>query len=116
MTGIITIHEYLLKPDVDANEFEEAIKRAQKRNLFDLPGLSEYHFIKGCKGTRKGQYAAIWIYESREAWEAIWGSPENPKPKQDYPEKWKIWEDEILAPFLSEDPDEIRYTSYEELT
>ena len=33
-----------------------------------------------------------------------------------YPEKWRIWEEELLAPILSGDPDVIRFTAYEELS
>ena len=29
--------------------------------------------------------------------------------------KWKVWENEILAPLLNRDPDTIRFTSYEEI-
>ncbi|MFQ6112833.1 MAG: hypothetical protein ACE5NG_01960, partial [bacterium] len=75
----------------------------------------DYHFVKGVKGSRKGYYAAIWVYESREAWEKLWGSPENPRTKQGYPENWNVWEDQVLAPFLSEEPDKIEFTAYEEL-
>ncbi len=44
----------------------------------------------------------------------MWGPVGQPREKQDYPESWKVWEDEVLAPFLSEEPDEIEYTAYEE--
>ena len=80
-----------------------------------LPGLVEYHFMKGIKGSRSGYYAAIWIYESREAWERIWGTPEHPIRKEGYPENWKIWEEEIVMPFLDREPDKIELTAYEEL-
>jgi hypothetical protein len=40
---------------------------------------------------------------------------EAPRPAAAYPEKWKIWENEVLAPFLTQDPDTIRFTSYEEV-
>ena len=56
-----------------------------------------------------------WIFESREAWEKLWGSPEAPRPPAEYPKGWMVWENEILAPFLTGDPDTIRFTSYEEL-
>jgi len=35
--------------------------------------------------------------------------------KPDYPESWNTWEDEVLAPYLHEDPDAIRFTSYREI-
>ncbi len=82
--------------------------------MLRLPGLVRHHFVKGIRGSRRGGYAAIWVYESKEAWEKLWGPVGQPREKQDYPESWKVWEDEVLAPFLSEEPDEIEYTAYEE--
>lgn len=116
MSKIISIHEYVLAPGVDEGQFEKAIQQARKNHLFDLPGLLEYDFVKGCKGSRTGMYAAIWVYESREAWEALWGTPENPRAKKDYPENWKVWEDQVLEPFLSQDPGQVEFTAYEELS
>lgn len=116
MSKIISVHEYVLKPGVDEIQFQKAIMAARKNSLVKLPGLSEVYFVKGRKGARKGFYAAIWVYESLEAWEALWGTPENPRSKQDYPANWQAWEDEVLAPFLIDDPDRIEYTAYEELT
>ena len=115
MATIISIHEYDFRPDVDPEAFEAAWQQAVKRGLFRLPGLLEYHLVRGVKGRRRGKYAAIWIYESREAWEKLWGTPEQPLPPQNYPESWRIWEAEILAPFLDRDPDRITYTTYESL-
>ena len=115
MSKVLSVHEYILKPGVDERQFENAIREARNRGLLQLPGLTDYHFVKGIKGSRKGCYAAIWVYESREAWEKLWGTPENPRRKADYPENWKVWEDEVLAPFLNEDPDKIKFTAYEEL-
>ena len=45
--------------------------------------------------------------------------PAGPGPITDFllptrPDNWKVWEREILAPFLAEDPDAIRFTTYEE--
>ncbi|NIR47326.1 hypothetical protein GWO43_02475 [candidate division KSB1 bacterium] len=116
MPKVITIHEYILKPEADEKQFERAILEARDSGLLKLPGLTAYHFVKGLRGARKGSYTAIWIYESREAWEKVWGKPDNPPSKQDYPENWKIWEDQVLAPFLSQDPDTITFTAYEELS
>jgi hypothetical protein len=79
------------------------------------PVSSSITFLKELKGTRRGAYAAIWIFESREAWERLWGSPEAPRPATDYPDKWKVWENVILAPFLTQDPDKIGFTSYLEV-
>ena len=115
MARIISIHEYQLKPESDAEQFEQAIRSAESRGLLRLPGLVAHHFIKGIKGARHGAYAAVWVYESREAWEQIWGTLEHPRSPQEYPENWKTWE-ELLAPFLAQRPDAIRFTAYEELT
>ena len=114
MARIISVHEYELKSGVDPRAFEQAILDAKKRDLLQLAGLTEYHLLKGIKGSRTGSYAAIWIFEDRQAWEKLWGSPDKPKGKSDYPENWVVWEEEILAPFLSQDPDKMGFTSYEE--
>lgn len=115
MARIISIHEYELKPDVQDAAFEGALREAERRGLFDLPGLVGHHFLRGLKGARRGAYAAIWVFESREAWERLWGPVERPKPPAEYPENWKIWENEVLAPLLRQDPDTIRFTSYTEI-
>lgn len=115
MPKIISIHEYVLKPEIDDDQFEQALSLAQERGLFHLPGLIDYHVVKGIKGTRKGCYTAIWIYESRDAWEALWGSVEHPRKPPEYPANWQVWENELLAPLLSQDPDTITFTSYEAL-
>jgi hypothetical protein len=115
MSKIISIHEYALRPEVDERQFEQSLRKAQERGLLRLPELVGHYFIKGVKGSRRGSYAAIWIYESREAWERLWGSPDHPLRKQDYPAKWKVWEEEVLAPFLNQAPDRIVFTAYEEL-
>jgi len=115
MAKIISIHEYVLKPGADKDQFEKAIQKAKERGLLQLPGLVEYHFMKGIKGSRNGHYASVWIYENRGAWEKILGTAEHPVRKKDYPENWKIWEEEILMPFLDRQPDKIEFTAYEEL-
>jgi hypothetical protein len=115
MPKVISIHEYILKPDVDEKEFESAILSAKELGLLHLPGLVDYYLVKGIRGLRKGSYAAIWIYESKEAWAGLWGAADKPLSKKDYPENWKVWEREMLAPFLIQDPDEIKFTSYQEV-
>lgn len=114
MARIISIHEYDLKPGSDAQQFEQALHIAEARGLLRLPGLIAHHFVKGLTGIRRGAYAAIWVYESQEAWERLWGTPEQPRKPQAYPENWRIWEQEILAPFLEQHPDAIKFTAYEE--
>ena len=115
MARIISIHEYQLNPGSDTEQFEQTIRDAAARGLLRLPGLVAHHFIKGVKGARRGAYAAVWVYESRAAWEQLWGTLEQPRSASEYPENWKIWE-ELLAPFLAQHPDAIRFTAYEELT
>jgi heme-degrading monooxygenase HmoA len=115
MAKVISVHEYELKPGVLEVEFERAFHDAERRGLLDLPGLVGHHFLKGLKGARCGAYAAIWIFESREAWERLWGRPEAPRPAAEYPEIWKVWENTILTPLLNQDADTIRFTSYEEI-
>jgi hypothetical protein len=115
MPRIISIHEYDLKPGSNPVRFEQALEDAEARGLFDLPGLMAHHFVKGVKGARRDTYAAVWIYESREAWERLWGTLGNPLERTEYPEKWRIWEEEMLAPILSSHPDAITFTAYEEL-
>ena len=114
MKRVISVHEYELKNSISGGQFEAAVENARKRELFDLPGLMKYYFLKRIRGTREVEYIAIWIYESRAAWERLWGKADSPLKKEDYPEKWKIWEDEILAPLLAQDPDRIDYAAYEE--
>jgi heme-degrading monooxygenase HmoA len=115
MARVFSIHEYELKPDVQEDAFKRALHDAERRGLFDLHGLIGHHFLRGLKGAQRGAYTAIWIFESREAWERLWGTIEAPRPVAEYPETWKIWENEILARFLIRDPDTIRFTSYEEI-
>jgi hypothetical protein len=115
MGRIVSIHEYDLKAGVDVERFEQALRDAEARGLLHLPGLVTHLFVKGAKGVRRGAYAALWIYESREAWERLWGTPEHPRSPHDFPDTWKIWEGECLAPFLANHPDSIRFTAYEEV-
>ena len=115
MARMISIHEYELRAGCDPQRFEQVRRDAEARGLFDLPGMIAHHFVRGVKGARRNAYAAIWVYESREAWERLWGTVEHPLGVAEYPEKWRIWEGELLAPILSGRPDAIKFTAYEEL-
>ncbi|MGD2162371.1 MAG: hypothetical protein PVH60_11865 [Anaerolineales bacterium] len=115
MSKMISIHHYHLKSSVTNQTFLDTIKLAKDFGFFDLPGLEHFRFLRGIKGEHSGEWSAIWIYTSRESWEELWGPPSNPKPKQEYPDQWIQWEDELLAPLLAEDPDSITFTSYEEM-
>ena len=112
---MISVHEYEIKPGVEEVAFERAIHEAEHRGLFELPGLIGHHFLKGLKGQRRGAYAALWIFESIEAWEKLWGPVGRPKPAEEYPAAWKTWEREILSSFLTQDPDTIWFTTYLEV-
>ena len=114
MSMVISIHEYILKSDASERQFVKAILNAKERGLLRLPGLVDYYLVKGIRGFRHGLYAAVWVYESKEAWESLWGPKDKPINKTDYPENWKIWENEVLFPFLDQDPDKIKFTSYQE--
>ena len=115
MPKVISIHEYILKPGVGERRFEKAILDAKERGLLRLPGLVDFYLVKGMRGFRNGLYAAVWLYESKEAWESLWGPLDKPLSKTDYPQNWKVWENEVLLPLLDQDPDEIKFTSYLEL-
>ena len=114
MSMVISIHEYILKSDASERQFVKAILNAKERGLLRLPGLVDYYLVKGIRGFRHGLYAAVWVYESKEAWESLWGPNDKPINKTDYPKNWKIWENEVLFPFLDQDPDKIKFTSYQE--
>ena len=114
MSRIISVHEYNLKQDVEVDEFERAVSQARGSGLLDLPGLETFYFIKGVRGDRTGRYAIVWIYESRDAWEALWGGEGDPLPAEKYPQNWTTWEQEVLAQYLDRDPDRIAFTAYME--
>ncbi|MFQ5937497.1 MAG: hypothetical protein ACE5LB_13925 [Acidiferrobacterales bacterium] len=65
--------------------FEQAIRQAQARGLLALPGLLAYHLVNGVRGSRRDLYVAIWTYESKEAWERLWGPVDRPYGKDKYP-------------------------------
>src|SRR3989442_15583940 len=115
MGRIISIHEYDLKPGTNIGQFERILRDAEASGLLLLPGLMAHHFVKGAKGVRRGAYAAVWIYESRGAWERLWGSPERPRGPQGYPDTWQVWEEGLRAPFLRDHPHVVRFTGYYEL-
>lgn len=114
MGRVISVHEYALKPEADAVKFEATVRKAEAAGWLKIPGLIAHYFLKGIRGDRAGTYAMVWIYESEEAWARIWGPVDEPAGKNEYPATWIRWE-EALAPFLSADPDQIRFTSYRQL-
>jgi hypothetical protein len=79
-----------------------------------MPGLKSRHLLKGYKGERKGKYSVIWIFESQQALEELFGTEED-KPKRG-PANFVRFEDDILSKFLDR-PAKIynRFTDYYEL-
>ena len=97
MSRVVSVHEYKLKPGVNALAFESAYRKAKADGLFNLPGLVESYLVRGIKGKRRGAYAAIWVYASQEMWERNWGAVGSPVKPGDYPTSWLTWENEILG-------------------
>ena len=111
---IVSVHHYELAPTATGSAFRDAVAEAVDRGLFEsIPGLVEYRIGRGIKGDRTGEFAAVWVYESREAWTELWGPVDDPVSTVEYPDAWRTWEDELLDPLLATDPDEIEYTTYE---
>ncbi len=115
MPRVVSVHEYRLQRGVEPAEFEAAVGAARERGLFDLAGLVEVRLLRALRTTRRQTYAMLWIYESREAWEALWGPPGRPVPKGAYPGLWQEWENEVLTRFLDREPDTIEYAAYEQV-
>jgi hypothetical protein len=55
MARIISVHEYDLKPGSNPAQFEQALRDAEARGLFDLPGLNGPSLRKGCEGRKAGR-------------------------------------------------------------
>ena len=115
MARVISIHEYDLKPGVDLAALRARYPRRGAARPFRPRGPRRASFLRGIKGARRDAYSAVWVFESREVWEKLWGTPEAPRPPAEYPKEWAVWENDILAPFLVRHPDTTRFTSYEEL-
>ena len=114
MGRIFSIHEYDLRSDVEGADFERELRQGGAGGILQIPGLVSHQFGRGVKGARLGGHAALWIYESRDAWERLWGPPERPLPPEAYPPDWRRWE-EILSPFLAVPAHTVRFTAYEEI-
>lgn len=111
---VVSVHHYELADSTAPSEFRDAVSEAVSRGLFEeVPGLVEYRIGQGIRGARTGEFAAVWVYESKEAWTDVWGPVGDPVAKTEYPDPWLTWEDELLNPVLADDPDAIEYTSYE---
>ena len=111
---VVSVHHYELAESAAPSDFRDAVAEAVDRGLFEgVPGLVEHRIGRGIRGDRAGKFAAVWVYESREAWADVWGPAGDPVAKTEYPDDWLTWEDELLDPLLADDPDAIEYTSYE---
>jgi hypothetical protein len=111
---IVSIHHYELADSATPSDFGDAVAVAVDEELFEgIPGLVDYRIGRGIKGSRTDQFAAVWVYESTDIWEEVWGPVDDPVSKSAYPDAWLRWEDELLDPILADDPDRIEYTSYE---
>lgn len=104
---VYTVHEHNLRSSADRAAYETAIGQAIQE--LRIPGLLHAYHLKAFKGKRQGAYAVLWIYENRDAIIQNFGTPENPK----WPEAWLHYENEVLAPFIDEHPDKIRFSAYE---
>ena len=113
MDGIVSAHEYELAAGVEGEELEAAFREADERGLFDIQGLDDYCLLRGIKGDRRAEYVALWFWESRAAWEDLWGPVDDPVEPDGYPDQWKTWEGELLEPLLATNPDDVGFTSYE---
>lgn len=112
MARIVAVHELDLKPGVDRAEFERVVHAASGGLEQHMPGLAERLFLLGYKAARKGEYAMLWIFQSRAALEAMFGTEEDPKPGPDAFVRYEA----AIGPYLSAArPDLIRFTDYEEI-
>jgi len=112
MSRVVSIHEYELRPGVVPEHFQHAVAEYWAAGRPRLPGLMDRWLLRGLKGARAGDFAAVWIYRDRAAWESLWGPPDRPVPRSEYPAEWIAWE-KFLAAYLAHDPDRIRFTAYE---
>jgi hypothetical protein len=90
------------------------VRRLRLQGLPALAGLTELHLLRGIKGAPRGRFAALWVYESRQAWDRLWSPPDQPLPPTGFLSSWRAWE-EGLRPFLDAEPDRIAFTVYEEV-
>ena len=112
MARIVAVHELDLKPGVDHAEFERVVREATAGLERAMPGLHQRLFLLGYKAARKGEYAMLWVFESRAALEAMFGTEHDPKPG---PEAFVRYE-AAIGPYLAAPrPDLIRFTDYEEI-
>lgn len=107
---VFAVHEHELKSDCDIAQYEKEVGSSIAK--MQIPGLLSAYFLKGFKGERSLRYAVIWIFENEEAIHNNFGTPNHPK----WPREWLIYENEILAKYLTCDPDKISFTDYKEIS
>jgi hypothetical protein len=112
MPRVVALHELDLKPGVDRKAFEAVVRREIADLGQHMPGLVERRFLIGCRAARKGEYAMLWVFESLEALEGLFGSEAEPRPGPDAFVRYEA----AIGPFLAAPrPDLIRYTDYLEI-
>lgn len=113
MAKVFSLHRYQLAGGVKRKALAQAFQRAMSAGLFELPGLVAAYLLAGIKGDDRGRPGTLWVYRGRQAWQAIWGTPDRPTAARDYPVGWRRWEQEFLAPLINGDPDKISFSSYQ---
>jgi hypothetical protein len=112
MGRIVAVHELDLQPGIDRREFERVVSEATAGLERAMPGLQQRLFLLGYKAARKGEYAMLWVFESRAALEAMFGTEADPKPGPDAFVRYEA----AIGPYLAAPrPDLIRFTDYEEI-
>lgn len=104
--AIIAIHEHVLRPYINAEEYEKAVGEAIGE--LKIPGLLRAFHLKGFKGTRQGEYSIIWVFANQKVLEDNFGTPDKPK----LPESWLHYENDVLAQYIIDEPDKIVFTDY----
>ena len=80
MTKVILIHPFELRPEVNAEEFEEFFLTEMAAYTRALPGWKQ-HLLKCFRGEREGKYTALLEVESREAYERYFPPSGSPAPE-----------------------------------
>ena len=112
MPRVVAVHELELRRDADRAEFERVVRREIAGLGRHMPGLVERRFLIGYKAARKGEYAMLWVFETADALEALFGTESDPRPG---PEAFRRYE-AAIGPYLAAPrPDLIRYTDYLEI-
>jgi hypothetical protein len=112
MPRVVAVHELDLKPGADRAAFESVVRREIVDLGQRMPGLVERRFLIGYRAARKGAYAMLWVFESRAALEALFGTEADPRPGPDAFVRYEA----AIAPYLAAPrPDLIRYTDYLEI-